>query len=366
MNDMTEAPGAGDVRAEGFHFTGTWREFLPIALTNLALIVVTLGVYRFWAKARERRYLWSRTRFGEETLEWTGTGKEMLVGFLIVSAVFLPLLLALQFGVEALFLRGRFIEGTLLALSIYSGLFYLYHVARFRALRYQLSRSWWRGIRGGSDHPGWAYGWSGVWKTAAGWAVVGFLVPWAMTQLWNERWSKMSFGPHHFEARSHENGLIGRWMLVYLTPIFGFLTIILLVVAAAALGIADPSAANPAGAIGALLGGLVVFYLVFLIVSLNYYALFYRKTVGATGMAGIQFGFNAGTRDWMKLMFGNIALVIVTLGVGLLFISYRTWSFRVRHLQVSGSLDLEALTQSTARAPGDAEGLADAFDFGAI
>ena len=31
-------------------------------------------------------------------------------------------------------------------------------VAAFRALRYRLSRTWWRGIRGGSDEPGWNYG----------------------------------------------------------------------------------------------------------------------------------------------------------------------------------------------------------------
>jgi uncharacterized membrane protein YjgN (DUF898 family) len=57
-----------------FRFTGTWTEYLPIALTNLALTIVTLGIYRFWATARTRRYLWSRTRFADDTLEWTGTG----------------------------------------------------------------------------------------------------------------------------------------------------------------------------------------------------------------------------------------------------------------------------------------------------
>ena len=50
-------------------FTGSWREYLPIAVTNLLLTVVTLGIYRFWALARERRYLWSRTRLINDELE---------------------------------------------------------------------------------------------------------------------------------------------------------------------------------------------------------------------------------------------------------------------------------------------------------
>ena len=60
-------------------FTGTLREFIPIAATNTLLTIVTLFIYRSWAKARERRYLWSRTRFIDDELQWTGTGLEMFL-----------------------------------------------------------------------------------------------------------------------------------------------------------------------------------------------------------------------------------------------------------------------------------------------
>ncbi len=46
---------------KAFEFNGTWREYAPIAFTNLLLTIVTLGIYRFWATARTRRYLWSLT-----------------------------------------------------------------------------------------------------------------------------------------------------------------------------------------------------------------------------------------------------------------------------------------------------------------
>ena len=69
--------------ASAFAFSGTWREYAPIAFTNLLLIIVTLGIYRFWATTRTRQYLWSRTRFVDERLEWAGTGLELFIGFLM-------------------------------------------------------------------------------------------------------------------------------------------------------------------------------------------------------------------------------------------------------------------------------------------
>ena len=85
MESMSDWTAAGEDRA--VRFTGSWREYLPIAATNALLIICTLGIYRFWATARQRRYLWSRTHVIDDTLEWTGTGKEMFIGFLIVIAI---------------------------------------------------------------------------------------------------------------------------------------------------------------------------------------------------------------------------------------------------------------------------------------
>ena len=39
-----------------------------------ALTVVTLGIYRFWARTRLRRYIWSSIMPGGDSFEYTGTG----------------------------------------------------------------------------------------------------------------------------------------------------------------------------------------------------------------------------------------------------------------------------------------------------
>ena len=54
VTDYTDAPETDSA----FMFHGTWRDFAPIAFTNLLLTIVTLGIYRFWATTRERQYSW--------------------------------------------------------------------------------------------------------------------------------------------------------------------------------------------------------------------------------------------------------------------------------------------------------------------
>src|SRR6476619_5854183 len=105
MDSYKAWPAEGDDRT--IRFTGNWREYLPIAATNALLIICTLGIYRFWASARQRRYLWSRTHFIDDQLEWTGTGREMFFGFLIVIAVLAPFFLFFQFLLPALLARGK-------------------------------------------------------------------------------------------------------------------------------------------------------------------------------------------------------------------------------------------------------------------
>jgi uncharacterized membrane protein YjgN (DUF898 family) len=265
-------------------------------------------------------------------------------------------------------LRGEVALGMILAIALYFGIFYLINVAVFRAIRYRLSRSYWHGIRGGSDDGGWGYGWSGIWRNLVGFIAFGLLVPWAMTSLWNERWNKMSYGPYPFEAHAEPSGLMGRWLLLYLAPfvaLFAAGAVGLSLFSLAASGDAgDPTLAQ--GAVLSMLAVVAIFYLAILLLGLAYFAAYYRCVAAATQLGALRFEFRARTLDWLKLILGNIGLVIVTLGIGLIFLSYRNWKFVISHLAAEGEVDFEALTQSQTTAPGEAEGLADAFDIGAI
>jgi uncharacterized membrane protein YjgN (DUF898 family) len=363
MDALTSAPVA---RGRGIEFTGNWREYLPIAATNALLIICTLGIYRFWATARQRRYLWSRTHVIDDHLEWTGTGKEMFLGFLVVVAILAPFFLFIQFLFPALIARGKDAAAGGLFFLFYIALIYLGGVARFRALRYRLARSWWHGIRGGSDDPGWNYGGEYIGRHALSFMTMFIMFPWASTRLWNARWNAMSFGPLPFRADLTAQGLKLRWALVYLMPVAAILVGVG-VGAFAALSGQSPEDAAPDTTIGgAVLAVLLFLYLGIPLMTLNWFAKFYRCAAEETKLGDLEFEFDATTLQWLGLFLGNLALAVVTLGFGLTYWGYRNWSFMVRHARIHGSIDVLGLTQSSTYAPREAEGFADAFDVGAI
>lgn len=354
--------------SRAFEFTGTWRDYAPIAFTNLLLTIVTLGVYRFWATTRTRRYLWSHTRFIDETLEWTGTGLELFIGFLIVLVLFGGPFVFLQFGMQALIFQGHAGIAFGLGFVAFAMIFYLSGVALFRMLRYRLSRTFWHGIRGGSDDKGWAYGWSYVWRNIVGSIPLYLLLPWAMTSLWNDRWSAMSFGPYPFRAKAMAGDIYKRFLLCYLAPFLIFIGIgVALFQTMPMMGrrSADPSQFPPELAILLIFAALAL-YVVLPLIALIFYAKYMRVVIGSLSLSTLDFHFTARSKDWFKLILGNIALVICTLGIGAIFLSYRHWKFFITHLDASGEISLSELTQSTTAMPGQGEGLADAFDLGAI
>lgn len=356
-----------------FIFHGSWKEFAPIAFTNLLLTLVTLGIYRFWATTRERKYFWSQSQFIDDRLEWTGTGKELFFGFLMALLLFGLPLVGLQFLVQALLLQGYAEIAGWLGFFFYFALLYIFGLARFRALRYRLGRTYWRGIRGGSDNQGFGYGWSNVWKTVVGGLILGLLIPWSMIELWNDRWGKMSFGSHRINAGANLDGLIGRWLGAYVT-IFGLF--IALGVAMVALfasigaGLGAEGGIDPeqiSGALGVgIIGLIVLFYFAIGLAFLAFYAKFYRNAVGGLSLHDLDFYFTARTKDWFKLILGDVALVIATLGIGIIFLGYRHWKFFITHMEASGEVDLDQLTQSTTTRSKHGEGLLDAFDVGAF
>ena len=359
MDVMGQAPVAPE---RAIRFTGTWREYLPIAASNVLLIIVTLGIYRFWAAARQRRYLWSRTEVIGDRLEWSGTGKEMFIGFLVVTAFLLPFFLFIQFLFPALLARGKIEAASGVLMLFYVALLYLSGVAGFRALRYRLSRTWWRGIRGGSDEPGWNYGGEYLGRVALSGITMFIAWPWMATALFRSRWNAMSFGSLPFRSTIDAEGLKRRWAAVYLVPIA-------VMIIASVLGAVIGSALlgdSPAGLAGVIIAVAVLFYLIIPLMTLHWYAKYYRKAAETMSLGDLEFGFDATTWDWLKLFLGNIALAVVTLGLGLAYWGYRNWAFMVRHMHLYGEVNVTELGQSTTHAPTEAEGFADAFDMGAI
>jgi uncharacterized membrane protein YjgN (DUF898 family) len=72
-------------------FSGQGREFLKLLIKGSLFQIPTFGFYRFWLITKLRRHLWANTQVAGETFEYTGTAKELLIGFFIALAILTPI-----------------------------------------------------------------------------------------------------------------------------------------------------------------------------------------------------------------------------------------------------------------------------------
>lgn len=146
-------------------FENRGDRLIGLGIVNGILILLTFGIYSFWAKTEVRRKLWSFVRINGEPLNYTGTGRELMLGFIVAfGVVLLPLLILFAAGVVAV--GGDTPAGQALNVALYAFIFYLIGNAIYRATRYRLSRSRWRGIRGWlAGNPN-SYAWTHFWTVA--------------------------------------------------------------------------------------------------------------------------------------------------------------------------------------------------------
>src|SRR5215204_3539165 len=95
-------PASAAAQAKAVAFSGSRGEFFHLVKRGAALELVTLGFYRFWLLTDIRRHLWSNTLVDGDAAEYTGRGKELLIGFLVALAILVPIYLGyLLIGLEA-------------------------------------------------------------------------------------------------------------------------------------------------------------------------------------------------------------------------------------------------------------------------
>ncbi len=171
MNQMGFAPHQPVPVAASF--AGDRGDFRRLVVRGTGLELITVGFYRFWLATDIRRHLWSNTDIGDDAAEYTGNGKELLLGFLFALAILVPIYLVyFLIGLEAE--RAKAFASIPLFLF-----FYLFgQFAIYRARRYRLTRTVWRGVRFWMSGSGWAYAARSVlWGIAAGFTL-GLLMPW--------------------------------------------------------------------------------------------------------------------------------------------------------------------------------------------
>jgi uncharacterized membrane protein YjgN (DUF898 family) len=199
-------------------FSGDRSEFRRLVTRGAGLELVTAGFYRFWLATDVRRHLWSNTHIDGDAAEYTGRAKELLIGFLIALAIIVPVYLAyFLVGLEAERFKA-FASFPLIAFFYLFGQFAIY-----RARRYRLTRTVWRGVRFWMSGSGWAYA-----ARAALWGLLmlvtlGLALPWREAALERYKMRHSYYGDLQgsFEGRGWEFFKRG-WWLWLLAPIAYF------------------------------------------------------------------------------------------------------------------------------------------------
>ena len=369
MDAMTPVAAAEPVR-----FDGRLSGFVGLALGNLLLTIITLGIYRFWAKTRVRRHLWERTLFQGEPLEYRGRGIEKFVGALIVAAVLIVPLIVLSMIAAFLIASKAIWAAVILYAVMYLALIWLIGVGIYRSQRYIFSRTAWRGIRGGMVNGGWTYGLLFLKLMLLSVVTLGFASPYVATRLWNARMKDAMFGSAQLGATANWRAVYSRFLFAWIGALVIYLVAIAVVMAALGPQLAafKPGAPPPEhadamfGAILKLYGVLILASIAIGLLLLRYQAALLRELFGQTSLDTLGFRFDAAAGDLLKFALANFAIVIFTFGLGTILMPFRVWTFYVRHLSTVGSLDIDALLQTSLAAPVQGDGLADAFDAAAF
>jgi uncharacterized membrane protein YjgN (DUF898 family) len=354
-----------------------------LALVNALLSVITLTVYRFWAKTRVRRHLWSCVHINGEPLEYTGRGKELFLGALIVFAIFgLPVALAMAglsiaYGPEHPAIAG-------IQVLLFFVVSVLWGAAIFRARRYQLSRTQWRGIRGGLEGSAMTYTLLYFGSLMARGMTLGWSTPVLNFALQEHMTGAMRFGSLPFRFKGRAGPLYPSYAVCWV------LTLAAVVIAIIAMGAfigamfgtdltqifgdlaGDQQQPNPEQAVRltttllALLGLYLLFFAAYPVVWSLYTAREMALFAQFTRAGEAEFAMDVSAGAVIRLIVGNFLITTLSLGVLRPIAQQRLLRFYCDRLQVKGMIDVDAVRQSSLELSRTGEGLADAFDVGGL
>lgn len=397
-----------------------------LSVHNFILRILTLGIYHFWGKTEVRKRIWSSIRINGEPLVYTGTGRELFTGFLIVFALIILPVMAMTFG--AVFLFGP--ESALMRmfqLSLYVGFVFLTGIAIYRAQRYRLNRTHWRGIRAGLTGSSLRYGWTYFWTLLLIPPTLGWISPWRATRLQKIVTKDMRFGNREFSFSGRSGPLYKSYTL------FWVLTALLALATFGVIGSAmrefmllaggeKPPQLSPDRVleiIALVYGGIFVAGMIYMVFSAWYRAAMTRHFARHTHLDGLTFQSTVKARgllwititNYLLLFTGAIVASLVTVGLGMIVFSVlagagidpfgiasgddpalvvqrasgivtfifilslglflpvtqsRAMGYLIGNLGIDGTIDLATIKAGAAQNIKRGEGLAQAFDIDAL
>jgi uncharacterized membrane protein YjgN (DUF898 family) len=314
-----------------FEFRGSGSEYFRIWIVNILLSIMTLGIYSAWAKVRNRSYFYGNTRVHGAAFEYLASPKQILKGRAIVGGALIVYSLISSFL--------PFVQLVFLALFIFA-----FPWLVIRALAFNARHSAWRNIRFGfrSSYKE-AFKVYTLWPALA-LLTLGALAPYAFYRQRRFLVENSSFGRTRFSFQA-------TWRDYYRI----FMVLSLGAIAALALIVGAVMVFPPLAVLA-----LPLYLLAFAYFAVKSGNLLYN----ASRLGGHRLASVMEVKGYARLVLTNTLLTALTVGFYHPWAKVRTADYRLRHLSLVPSGDLEgfvAAEQTRVGALGDAS--ADFFDF---
>lgn len=331
---LAEAGNAAEA-TRPIRFIGPEKDYWRIVVRGAVLLMVTLGLYRFWLATDIRRFLWANTEIGGESLEYSGTALELLQGFLFAIAIVLPIYTVFTITVLDLGAVGNFLSASAVLV-----LAFLSQYGIYLARRYRLTRTVFRGLRFHQTGNAVLYSILAVWWW--GWTALtlGFAYPFTRAALERFKMRNTWYGDiqGRFEGSGWRLFVRGFLMwLVVLVPMLAALATLLPVnwsaVSAALRGGGDVlgrmEKASP-GVFGQIGAGIVLIAVTLVLIALilpAFHAMVMRWWVSGIRFGDIEIRSHLRTRDvyvaylrFIGFMIAFVVLILIGIFFALLFI----------------------------------------------
>ena len=356
---LTPPPPAGAAAEQRYpvEFTGMAGEYFRIWIVNLALTIITFGIYSAWAKVRKKRYFYANTLIGGEGFDYRGNPIAILKGRIIA------------FALLAIYSSAHYVS-PFLQLAFGLALAIAFPWLLVRSLAFNARNSAYRNLR---FHFGGQYADALKMLSLCALLVIvtlGLAYPYARARLAKFSADYHRYGTAQFALPALTGTFYGIYLrligLMLLLGLVFFITMVLLGLAAGLAGI-DPRGAGPAGFMLVLgpLGAMVFYLLAFAYPRARIgNAIWNHLTIGSKQ---VRFESALRVRDLMGLYLVNILAIVVTLGLATPWAVIRTLRYRAQKtaVLVSGGLD-QFVAEQTADvgASGEEVGEMFGFDFG--
>jgi uncharacterized membrane protein YjgN (DUF898 family) len=314
-----------------FEFHGSGSEYFRIWIVNILLSILTLGIYSAWAKVRNKQYLYGNTRLQGAGFEYLASPVKILKGRLIVGG-----------GIIIAAVASHFFP--LLHFLLVLAMVFLAPWVITRSLAFNAHNSAWRNIRFGFNA-----GYGQALKTYVLWpvlamATLGILSPYVFYRQKKFLVENSSYGHTRFTFSASSRDYYRVFMLISIPVILGFI-----LVATAAI----------------FLGPLM---LLVLPIYLYGFSLFCVKTgnlfYNSSRLGPHRLEACMQVKDYMVLVLTNTLATALTFGLFHPWAKVRTLRYKMQHLTLIPSGDLNAFLagkQKEIGSIGDASG--DFFDF---